>query len=157
SLTTVLAPAIAADLKVGLAAPPSAMDPHFHNLSPNNALLSHIFDKIVHQDANQGLIPGLAESWKALDHTTWGFKLRKGVKCHDGAPFTADDVICSFQRAPNVPNSPSSFGGALKGKTVEKVDDFTIVVKTKGPQPLLPNDVSTIAIVSKGAGCEGKT
>src|SRR5512145_329199 len=147
----------AAELKVGLAAPPSAMDPHFHNLSPNNSLLSHIFDRLVHQDENQALIPGLAESWKAVNETTWEFKLRKGVTFHDGSPFTADDVLCTFKRAPNVPNSPSSFGLYLKGKTAEKVDDHTVRVKTATPQPLVPNDLSTIYIVSKSAGCEAKT
>jgi peptide/nickel transport system substrate-binding protein len=156
-VATLLSPVNAAELKVGLAAPPSSIDPHFHNLSPNNALLSHIFDRLVHQDANQSLIPGLAESWKALNDTTWEFKLRKGVKFHDGSPFTADDVLCSFKRAPNVPNSPSSFGAALRAKTAEKVDEYTIVVKTGEPQPLLPNDLSSIAIVSKSAGCDAKT
>ena len=45
---------------------------------------------------------------------------------HDGSAFNADDIVCSFERAPNVPNSPSSFGTYTKGKTVVKVDDFTI-------------------------------
>src|SRR5262245_19352763 len=150
-------PVGAAEIKVGLAAPPSAMDPHFHNLSPNNSLLSHIYDRLVHQDPDQVLIPGLAVSWKAIDDTTWEFKLRKGVTFHDGSPFTADDVICTFKRAPNVPNSPSSFGLYLKGKTAEKVDDHTVLIKTKEPHPLVPNDLSTINIVSKSAGCEAKT
>lgn len=152
-----LAPVDATELKIGLSAPPSAMDPHFHNLTPNSSLLGNMFDRLVHQDPNQALIPGLAESWKAVNETTWEFKLRKGVKFHDGSPFTADDVLCSFQRAPNVPNSPSSFGLYLKGKTAEKVDDYTVLVKTSTPQPLVPNDLSTIYIVSKSAGCEGKT
>ncbi len=150
-------PVSAAELKVGLAAPPSAMDPHFHNLTPNNSLLFHVFDRLVHQDPSQALVPGLAESWKAINETTWEFKLRKGVKFHDGSPFTADDVLCSFKRAPNVPNSPASFGFYVKGKTVEKVDDHTLLVKTAAPQPLVPNDLWTIAIVSKSAGCEAKT
>jgi peptide/nickel transport system substrate-binding protein len=156
-VTVLASPLGAAELKVGLAAPPSAIDPHFHNLSPNNSLLSHIFDRLVHQDPSQALIPGLAESWKAVNETTWEFKLRKGVKFHDGSAFTADDVLCSFKRAPNVPNSPSSFGLYLKGKTAEKVDDHTVLIKTATPQPLVPNDLSTIYIVSKSAGCEAKT
>lgn len=154
---TLLSPLGAAEIKVGLAAPPSSMDPHFHNLAPNNSLLSNMFDRLVHQDPNQALIPGLAESWKAIDDTTWEFKLRKGVKFHDGSPFTADDVLCTFKRAPNVPNSPSSFGLYLKGKTAEKVDDYTVLIKTENPQPLVPNDLSTIYIVSKSAGCDAKT
>jgi peptide/nickel transport system substrate-binding protein len=133
------------------------MDPHFHNLAPNSSLLGNMFDRLVHQDASQALIPGLAESWKAVNATTWEFKLRKGVTFHDGSPFTADDVLCTFKRAPNVPNSPSSFGLYLRGKTAEKVDDHTVLVKTATPQPLVPNDLSTIYIVSKSAGCEGKT
>ena len=157
SVAAFASPASAADLKVGLAAPPSAMDPHFHVLTPNISLLSHIYDKLVHQDPSQGLIPGLAESWKAVDDTTWEFKLRRGVTFHDGSPFTADDVICSFKRAPNVPNSPSSYGLYLKGKTAEKVDDFTVLIKTATPQPLVPNDLSTVFIVSKSAGCDAKT
>jgi peptide/nickel transport system substrate-binding protein len=154
---SLLSPLGATEIKVGLAAPPSSIDPHFHNLSPNNSLLRHLYERLVHQDTDQALIPGLAVSWKTINDTTWEFKLRKGVKFHDGSPFTADDVLCTFNRAPSVPNSPSSFGLYLKGKTAEKVDDHTVLIKTATPQPLVPNDLSTIAIVSKSAGCEAKT
>lgn len=70
----------ASDLRVGLASEPTAMDPHFHNLSPNNSLLGHIFQSLVGQDEQQRLVPELAESWRAVDNTTWEFKLRKNVK-----------------------------------------------------------------------------
>ena len=53
--------------------------------------------------------PGLAESWKPIDDLEWEFKLRKGVKFHNGQDFTAEDVIATFKRVPNVPNSPASF------------------------------------------------
>src|SRR6187397_2136392 len=144
------------ELKIGLSAEPSAMDPHYHNLTPNNSILSHVFERLIATDEKQRLVPGLAESWKVVGDTVWEFKLRRDVKWHDGSPFTADDVIFTFQRAPNVPNSPSSFGLYLKGKTAEKVDDYTVLIKTKDPQPLVPNDLSTIYIVSKSAGCEGR-
>ena len=52
------------------------MDPHFHNLGPNNSMTKHIFDRIVDQDENQIVKPMLASSWKTLDETTWEFKLR---------------------------------------------------------------------------------
>jgi peptide/nickel transport system substrate-binding protein len=58
--------ALAQELKIGLAAEPSAMDPHFHNLTPNNAMLSHIFERLVETDPQNRLVPGLAESWKTL-------------------------------------------------------------------------------------------
>ncbi|GBE42375.1 periplasmic dipeptide transport protein precursor [bacterium BMS3Bbin10] len=149
--------AFAKSIKIGLASEPTSIDPHFHNLSPNNALARHIFDRLVHTDSNQKLVPGLAESWKAVDDTTWEFKLRKGVKWHDGSPFTADDVVFTFGRAVSVPNSPSGFGTYIKGKTAVKVDDFTVHIKTAKPYPLMPNDISTFSIVSKKYGATAKT
>jgi peptide/nickel transport system substrate-binding protein len=141
--------ATAQELRLGVAAEPTSMDPHFHNLTPNNSMLSHIFEYLVDQDERQRLRPGLAESWKAVDDTTWEFKLRRNVKFHDGTPFTADDVLFSFERAPNVEGSPSSFGIYAKGKTLTKVDEHTVHIKTAAPYPLMPNDVSQIFIISK--------
>lgn len=152
-----LAPAAAEDLKIGLSAEPSAMDPHFHNLSPNNGLLSHIFERLVETDASNKLVPGLAESWKVIDGNIWEFKLRANVKWHDGSPFTADDVIFTFERAPNVPNSPSSFSSSTKGKTLKKIDDLTLQIATAGPYPLMPNDLSNVMIVSRKSGEGAKT
>ena len=139
----------AADLKVGLSAEPSALDPHYHNLVPNNAMAKHAFNTLVEQDENQRLEPGLATSWKALDDLTWEFKLRKGVKFHDGTPFTAKDVLFSICRVPNVPNSPSAFTIYMKSiESMEAPDDMTVVMKTATPYPLLPTDLSTIQIIA---------
>ena len=149
--------ATAADLRIGLEAEPSAMDPHYHNLTPNNSVLSHVFDRLIDQDEKQRLKPGLAASWKAINDTTWEFKLRSGVKWHDGSPFTADDVVFTFERAPNVPNSPSSFAGAVKGKTVKKIDDLTVHISTAAVHPLMANEVSTVMIVSKKHGTGATT
>jgi len=148
--------ATAKTLVVGLKAEPSSIDPHYHNLTPNNALAREVFDRLIMPDEKQHLKPGLAVSWKAVDDLTWEFKLRKGVKFHDGSPFTADDVIFTFERAPNVPNSPSSFGTYIKGKTIKKIDDYTIQISTEKPYPLMPNDLMTFSIVSKKYG-EGAT
>ncbi|MGH8724078.1 MAG: ABC transporter substrate-binding protein [Burkholderiales bacterium] len=150
-------PAAAQELRIGLAAEPTAMDPHYHNLSPNNSLLSHIFESLVDQDERQRLTPGLAESWKAVDATTWEFRLRRNVRFHDGTPFTADDVIFSFERAPNVEGSPSSFGIYARGKNLSRVDDHTVHIKTAAPYPLMPNDVSQVFIVSRKHGQGAKT
>ncbi len=160
----------AADLKIGLSAEPSALDPHYHNLVPNNAMAKHAFNTLVEQDENQRLEPGLATSWKALDDTTWEFKLRKGVKFSDGSPFTAKDVVFSICRVPNVPNSPSAFTIYMKSiESMETPDDMTVVVKTATPYPLLPTDLSTIQVIAaetgtfsgplvfKKSGCEGVT
>jgi peptide/nickel transport system substrate-binding protein len=151
------AAATAQELRLGVAAEPTSMDPHFHNLTPNNSMLSHIFEYLVDQDERQRLRPALAESWKAIDDTTWEFKLRRNVRFHDGTPFTADDVLFSFERAPNVEGSPSSFGIYAKGKTLTKVDDHTVHIKTAAPYPLMPNDVSQIFIVSRKHATGAKT
>lgn len=139
----------AAELKIALARQVSSIDPHYHNLGPNNALARHIFDRLIQTDEKQRLGPGLALSWKPLNDTTWEFKLRRGVRWHDGSPFTAADVLFTIERAPNVPNSPSSFALYIKGKTFKKIDDYTIHVLTERPYPLMPNDLATINIISK--------
>ncbi|TDJ16769.1 MAG: ABC transporter substrate-binding protein [Gammaproteobacteria bacterium] len=147
----------AGELTIGLKSEPSSIDPHFHNLGPNNALARVIFDRLIMPDEKQRLRPGLAVSWKPIDDTTWEFKLREGVKFHDGSPFTADDVVFTFQRAPNVEGSPSSFGTYLKGKEITRIDDYTVHIKTERPYPLMPNDMSTFSIVSRKHGEGAKT
>src|SRR2546426_1971343 len=145
------------ELKIGLSAEPSAMDPHFHNLTPNNSLLKHIFERLTDHDENQAVKPGLAVSWRTLDDSTWEFKLRPGVKFSDGSAFTANDVIYSFCRAPRVENSPSSF--AIYSRSVMDMtapDPLTLVVRTSGPYPLLPTEASTIAILSAKANGAGQ-
>jgi len=142
----------AGQLTIGLASEPSSIDPHFHNLGPNNAVARVMFDRLIMPDDKQQLRPGLAVSWNPIDDTTWEFKLRKNVKFHDGSPFTADDVVFTFQRAPNVEGSPSSFGTYLKGKAITRIDDHTIHIKTERPYPLMPNDMSTFSIVSRKHG-----
>jgi peptide/nickel transport system substrate-binding protein len=147
----------AAELRVGLQSEPSSIDPHYHNLGPNNGFATHVFGALVGSDENQQHFPDLAVSWKPVDETTWEFKLRQGVKWHDGSPFTADDVLFTAERAQNVPNSPSSFVTYLKGKTFSKIDDHTIHIKTAKPYPLMPNDMTTVKIISAKAGKGAKT
>ncbi len=149
-------PVQAKDLTIALASEPTSIDPHFHNLGPNNALASHFFNGLVMFDAKQKVQAGLAVSWKPIDDLTWEFKLREGVKWHDGSPFTADDVVFTMNRADKVPNSPSSFGTYTKGKTAVKVDDLTVHIKTKTPYPLMVTDMTTIHIISK-KNAEGAT
>ena len=102
------------ELRIGLAAEPTSVDPHFHNLNPNNALRRHIFDALIDTDPQMKLKPALAVSWTAKDATTWEIKLRPGVKFSNGDPFTANDVIYTFCRVPLVENSPSSFATFLQ-------------------------------------------
>ncbi len=158
--------ASAEELTIGLAAEPSAMDPHYHNLGPNNAMREHIFEGLVNQDAQQLLEPALAESWRPLDDSTWEFKLRQGVKFHDGTDFDAQDVMFTVCRVPLVKDSPSSLSIYTKGVAgMEAPDPHTLIIKTDGPYPLLATELSRVGIISAPAdatditfsrdGCEG--
>ena len=149
--------AFSENLKIGIKGEPSSIDPHYHNVGPNNMFGNNIFSHLVGQDENQQAIPDLATSWKPINDTTWEFKLRKDVKWHDGSKFTADDVIFTASRALNVPKSPASFGIYLKGKTFVKIDDYTVHVKTEKPYPLMPNDLGVVKIVSKKYGTNATT
>src|SRR5712675_2251905 len=136
--------ATAADLKIAVAADVTSIDPHFFNLFPNNNIAEHIFDKLVQMDPDSKMIPGLATSWKAIDDKTWEYKLRKGVKFHDGSELTAEDVVFSIDRVPQVPNSPGPFSAYTKAIIAKEiVDPYTIRFKYAAPYPLSPNDLST--------------
>jgi peptide/nickel transport system substrate-binding protein len=144
------------ELKIGLSAEPSAMDPHFHNLTPNNSLTKHIYDRLTDQDENQLVRPSLATSWRTLDDQTWEFKLRPGVKFSNGDDLTANDVIYSYCRAPRVENSPSSFGIAVRSIFgMSAPDPLTVVIKTDKAYPLLANELSAVAILSAKANGAG--
>ena len=144
--------AAAADLAIGIGADVTAIDPHYHNVTPNNNVAAHIFDYLVLRDERQRVIPGLAESWRTIDPVTWEFKLRHGVKFHDGSDFTAADVVGSIERVPTVPNSPSPFTAYTKQiKEMIVVDPYTIRFRTAAPYPLMPSDLTQVAIISKAA------
>ena len=145
-------------ITIGLSGDITAFDPHYHNVGPNNAAAAHVFDHLVNMDERQRLMPGLALSWKAIDDLNWEFKLRKGVKWHDGADFTADDVVFTLDRVPKVPNSPSSFSTYVKNiKSIKAVDSHTLVMTTEKPHPLLPNDLATVYVISKKAATGAST
>jgi peptide/nickel transport system substrate-binding protein len=138
------------EVSIGLQSPVTSMDPHYHNLSPNNSLLLHVYEPLILRDANMKLKPGLAVSWRAIDDLTWEFKLRRDVKFHDGTPFSAEDVAATYKRVPNVPNSPSSYATFTKPIVETKiVDPYTIIFKTAAPHVLLPSDLAAVYIVPK--------
>ncbi|MGX9962419.1 ABC transporter substrate-binding protein [Roseomonas sp. F4] len=135
-------------LNIGVGSPVTSLDPHYHQLSPNNAVSDMIFDKLVNTDAAARNIPGLAESWRAVGPTTWEFKLRPNVRFHNGNAFTAEDVVFTIQRLPNVPNSPSSYAAYARPiLRMEVVDPLTIRFHTAEPYPLMPLDMTNVRIL----------
>src|ERR1041385_2043237 len=128
--------ALSANLTIGMGTDVTAIDPHYHNLTPNNTVAAHIFGYLVERNEKSQTIPGLATEWKTLDPTTWEFKLRKGVKFHDGSDFTAADVVASIERVPKVPNSPSPFTAYTKQiQKIDTPDPYTVRFKTAAPYP----------------------
>ncbi len=146
-----MASADAQTLRLGIRAGPESIDPHFTASATHAEALKHVFDTLVWSGDKLQLEPRLAESWKALDDTTWEFKLRKGVKFHDGSDFTAEDVKFSIERIPTVSGPNPTLVYVRRVKSTEIVDPHTIRIKTDGPAPTLPNDFIRLFIVSHTA------
>jgi peptide/nickel transport system substrate-binding protein len=123
------------------------LDPHSQNEGPTTAMAQHIYDPLIQRGPDLVKVPNLALSWKAVAPDVWEFKLRPNVTFSDGTPFTAEDVIFSFQRA----MAPSSdFKTYLTSiKEVKAPDPLTIHFVTNGPNPILPDQLTNIFIVSK--------
>ena len=142
----------AAELRIGMSADVTSIDPHQVNVAPNNAVGWHVYDALTHVDADTRLAPGLALSWRPLDATTWEFKLRRDVKFHDGSAFTADDVAFSIDRASELGKSGGQYASFVKPIVAKQiVDAHTIRFKTASAYALLPYDLNSIFIVSRKA------
>ncbi len=125
------------------------LDPHAQNEGATHALAHHVYEPLANRNQKGDLIPGLATSWRTLpnDPTVWEFKLRQNVKFHNGAPFNADDAVFSLNRAMQ---PTSEMKGLLTSvESVTKVDDSTIHIKTKGPNPLLVNNLTNTFMMDK--------
>ena len=140
-----------AELRIALAADVTSMDPHAVNITPNNNIGWHVFDALVHVDANARIVPGLAESWRTLGPDTWEFRLRRGVRFHDGTLFTAEDALYSIERARSLPGGQyASFVQRIV--SAEASDPYTLRVRTAQPYAMVPYDLNSIFIVSHRIG-----
>jgi peptide/nickel transport system substrate-binding protein len=149
----VAAPALAQELRIGIAQEPSSVDPHFNLVGPDESLARHLFDTLILQDEQQRLTPGLAVSWSAVSERTWEFHLRPNVVFSDGSAFTTADVASTLKRAPNVEGSPGGYGIFTRQvKAIEIVDPLTIRLSTDNPYPLMPNDLSVVPMISHSVG-----
>ncbi len=122
-------------------------DPHSQNENLTNNINSLVYDTLVQRDKDLKLEPGLAMSWQQVNPTTWRFKLRPGVKFHDGTPFTADDVVFTFERARSDSSQLRAYANA--SGTPKKIDDLTVEFTTNGPNPIELEHLATIYIMSK--------
>ena len=124
-----------------------SLDPYSLKESFTIGMHGAIYESLVTRDKNLKFAPQLAESWETPEPTRWRFHLRKGVKFHDGSPFTADDVIFSANR---VRAPGSNFQTNVPGDAeFVKVDDYTVDMKLKTPNPIAIAQFSTWYIMSK--------
>ncbi|MEP6609258.1 MAG: ABC transporter substrate-binding protein [Burkholderiaceae bacterium] len=128
-----------------------SMDPHSLNESFQLAFTGNVYEPLIGRGKKLELVPTLATDWKQTAPTVWRFNLRKGVLFHDGTPFTADDVIFSYNRSKGEGSDVKTYVGAIK--EIRKLDDYTIDVVTNEPFPILPDVVTNWYIMSK-AWCE---
>jgi peptide/nickel transport system substrate-binding protein len=151
TLGVLAAPAAAQTLTIGVRAGPESMDPHFTALGVNIEAMKHVFDALVTSDENLQVRPGLAESWRPVNETTWEFRLRPGVRFHDGSELTAEDVKFSFDRIPSItgPNPMTLY--TRRVREVRVVDPRTVHIVTDSAAPTLPNDLVRVMIVSSRA------
>ena len=124
-------------------------DPYGQNEGPTFALNMQVYEALTERANDGKLLPLLATSWKTLDSDpmVWEIKLRQGVKFHDGAPFSADDVVFSYARAMGPTSDHRGYLQAVD--TVTKIDALTIHIKTKGPSPLFIDNTTNVLIMNK--------
>lgn len=143
------------ELRIGMAADISSMDPHWLNTSSNNVPATHVFERLVDWDHQGRFVPSLAQSWRMTAPDQWEFKLRTGVKWHDGSEFTADDVIFSLDRPKQLVGTPSGFTSFVRNIVgMQAPDKHTLRIRVSTPNNAwFPLDLSNLVIVQKRA-CE---
>ena len=122
-------------------------DPHAAAEGLTSSINAHVYEALVGRNQKQEPVPALALSWVRTSPTVWVFKLREGVKFHDGSPFTADDVVFSIERAQR---PPSTFRGfALPIGKPRKIDNLTVEFTTPEPNPVMIGHISILPMMSK--------
>ena len=139
------APALAAPAgKVVIAqgVDPTTLDPQWHEETPAYNVLLNIYDTLLFRDKDLRIIPWLATSWKLVTPTTWEFKLRKGVKFHNGEAFDAEAVKFSLDRLRDPKLGNRQAGNFRLVTSVDVVDTFTVRIITSKPFPTMENQLA---------------
>ncbi|HEY4080946.1 MAG TPA: ABC transporter substrate-binding protein [Burkholderiaceae bacterium] len=123
------------------------LDPHSQNESMTNMINAEVYEFLVGRDRDFKLAPQLALSWTRINPLLWRIKLRPGVKFHDGTPFTADDVVFSFERAKALTSQLATYANATG--TAKKVDALTVDFQLTNFDPIFPEHLTAINVMSK--------
>ena len=123
------------------------MDPHSQNEGLNNTMADHVYEPLVTRGKTMALEPCLAVSWDQVSPTSMRFKLRDKVTFHNGAPFSADDVVFSIARALD---KTSDFSAYMQGIVeAKKIDNLTVEIITKGPNPTLLDQLTEVRMMNR--------
>ncbi|MCA0325800.1 MAG: ABC transporter substrate-binding protein [Proteobacteria bacterium] len=144
---TLAAAAQAATLRIAGANDILTFDPHAQNHQTTLAYQQMVYESLVRYNQKYEVEPALAAKWTFVTPTQLRFELRQGVKFHDGAPFTADDVVFSLTRAMTPPSNMTAYVQSVK--EVKKVDDSTVDVILKGPSPVVLRELTDARIMNK--------
>jgi peptide/nickel transport system substrate-binding protein len=149
STTMIVSAAAAETIRWARASDALTLDPHSQNQGVTHNFAHHIYETLVDRDVEGNLQARLATSWelKADDPTVWVFKLREGVTFHDGAAFTAEDVVFSLDRARSEKSNMRQLHADVASVTA--IDDLTVEVQMTGPSPLYPNNLTNTFIMDK--------
>jgi ABC-type transport system substrate-binding protein len=144
-------PVAGGTLRATLGAEPTTLDPHKLGTLFDRDVSDAMFDALVDDDTLDGIKGALAESWDSPDARVWTFKLRSGVKFHDGSPLNAEAVKFSFDRLqePNTGITGQIRPTASQVEAVDVVDPSTVKVALKTPSAAFPVDASNIKIIAK--------
>jgi peptide/nickel transport system substrate-binding protein len=131
------------------------MDPHSQNHATTNAILMHAYEGLTRYSAKYEVEPALATKWTYISPTQVRFELRKGVKFHDGSPFTADDVVFSFGRIKQPQGTMQIYVTGIS--EVKKIDDHTVDLILSSPSPILLRNIIDFRIMSRAWAEKNKT
>jgi peptide/nickel transport system substrate-binding protein len=145
--------ALAAEIRVGFTQDPLTLDPANHSKRETETVIRNMHDGLLTRDSAMKIHEQLAESFTQIDPTTWEFKVRPGVKFHDGSPMTSEDVKFTFDRLiqENAMDGQTSPRKGLMGPVseVQVVDDSTVRFVLSAPWPILPAMLPFQEVVSK--------
>ena len=123
------------------------MDPQSQNEGLNNALNGQVYERLTRRNRQLDIVPALATSWTQVAPLAWRFRLRAGVKFHDGTPFTADDVVFSVNRAKSPVSTFSVYANALG--TPVAVDPLTVEFRLDRVNPIFLQHLDSIPVMSR--------
>ncbi|MBY0338498.1 MAG: ABC transporter substrate-binding protein [Acetobacteraceae bacterium] len=126
---------------------PNTMDPHSQNVGTVTMVLQQIYDPLISRKPDLSLEPGLATEWRQVEPSRWRFTLRQGVRFHEGEAFTSDDVVFSITRALQPTSNFGIFVDTID--RAEAVDAHTVDIITKAPDPILPNKLASVFMMSR--------